>query len=188
MAIIVLFSPPLSVFPHVFTHCVILISWNSVFYNTFSEEFVPFSLKFCVWKGGFVASLGLLFLGVWRGFFLVCVFCFAVISLSSSKKKWSSLLLTPLLVSLQSQESPVLPAGEFSEPFVHFITQWWAGFANVPCPGCKWSMPLTPSSPRPYGFACIPSRRTGTRGPWADGAAKLSKLFKLCKRYLHKGS
>ncbi|NXE24665.1 MP2K5 kinase, partial [Ardeotis kori] len=42
---------------------------------------------------------------------------------SLSKKKLSSLLLTLLLVSIQSQESPVLPAGEFSEPFVHFITQ-----------------------------------------------------------------
>ncbi|NWR55339.1 MP2K5 kinase, partial [Bucorvus abyssinicus] len=37
--------------------------------------------------------------------------------------KLSSLLLTLLLVSIQWQESPVLPAGEFSEPFVHFITQ-----------------------------------------------------------------
>ncbi|NXT31289.1 MP2K5 kinase, partial [Pelecanoides urinatrix] len=43
---------------------------------------------------------------------------------SPSKKNYlSSLLLTLLLVSIQSQESPVLPAGEFSEPFVHFITQ-----------------------------------------------------------------
>lgn len=38
--------------------------------------------------------------------------------------KLSSFLLTLLLVSIQLQESPVLPAGEFSEPFVHFITQW----------------------------------------------------------------
>ncbi|NXC71323.1 MP2K5 kinase, partial [Anhinga anhinga] len=55
-------------------------------------------------------------------------FCFVLPSLlyyspSKKKKKLSSLLLTLLLVSIQSQESPVLPAGEFSEPFVHFITQ-----------------------------------------------------------------
>jgi len=35
-----------------------------VFYNTFSEEFVPFSLRFSVWKGGFIASFFFLLLFV----------------------------------------------------------------------------------------------------------------------------
>lgn len=31
-------------------------------------------------------------------------------------------------------------------------------------------------------------KREGLQGPWADGAAKLKELFKLCERYLHTGS
>ncbi|KAI2574827.1 MAP2K5 isoform 7, partial [Pan troglodytes] len=29
-----------------------------------------------------------------------------------------------LLQCIVDEDSPVLPVGEFSEPFVHFITQW----------------------------------------------------------------
>lgn len=36
--------------------------------------------------------------------------------------KWS--LLSKLFCS-SSQDPPVLPVGQFSEKFVHFITQWW---------------------------------------------------------------
>ncbi|XP_075287943.1 dual specificity mitogen-activated protein kinase kinase 5 isoform X3 [Opisthocomus hoazin] len=40
------------------------------------------------------------------------------------QKNQGSLMPLQLLQCIVDEESPVLPAGEFSEPFVHFITQW----------------------------------------------------------------
>lgn len=66
------------------------------------------------------------------GWLFQCVFCVDVEVESKNntnnnkqinKKLFPALDHSPCL-SPQPQESPVLPAGEFSEPFVHFITQW----------------------------------------------------------------
>lgn len=188
MAIIVLFSPPLSVFPHVFTHCVILISWNSVFYNTSSKEFVPFCLKSCVWKGGFGGYYSWGF--GWGVFFSVCVcvlfccyFCFPP---QQQQKKAVPCSWLRFLSRCNPRNRRCFQPGSSRS---HLCTSSLNGELGLQTAVPWMEMIRAINSRLPETFwLCIPSQRTGARGPWADGAAKLSKLFKLCKRYLHKGS
>ncbi|XP_038936888.1 dual specificity mitogen-activated protein kinase kinase 5 isoform X7 [Rattus norvegicus] len=60
------------------------------------------------------------------------------------QKNQGSLMPLQLLQCIVDEDSPVLPLGEFSEPFVHFITQWnRAGL----CRTAHWSLET-----RPYRF------------------------------------
>ncbi|XP_064932849.1 dual specificity mitogen-activated protein kinase kinase 5 isoform X6 [Columba livia] len=75
------------------------------------------------------------------------------ISFMEIQKNQGSLMPLQLLQCIVDEESPVLPAGEFSEPFVHFITQW------ATCSSCS----TTTGTPRWCPCGCAGCWRSGGR-------------------------
>ncbi|XP_062498735.1 dual specificity mitogen-activated protein kinase kinase 5 isoform X1 [Pezoporus occidentalis] len=107
------------------------------------------------------------------------------------QKNQGSLMPLQLLQCIVDEESPVLPAGEFSEPFVHFITQWATHSSCSTTMGMQKSCPCgcagcLRSGDRPRDHSDISSSRTSSTSPtlWTHTLDHVS--LKTCSRSINK--
>ncbi|XP_061227130.1 dual specificity mitogen-activated protein kinase kinase 5 isoform X2 [Neopsephotus bourkii] len=113
------------------------------------------------------------------------------ISFMEIQKNQGSLMPLQLLQCIVDEESPVLPAGEFSEPFVHFITQWATHSSCSTTMGMQKSCPCgcagcLRSGDQPRDHSDNSSSRTSSTSPtlWTHTLHHVS--LKTCSRSINR--